>query len=80
MIGGEFESERDDSVEKLPNFGMYEYDTAAHKFEYVCPTVPLSEQQGDLIGYRCCVLGQCTVYCVKLNLILTLLLMIFIAL
>ena len=57
MIGGEFESERDDSVEKLTNLGMYEYNTTAGIFEYVCQTTPLSEQQGDLIGYRCCVLG-----------------------
>ena len=58
LIGGEFETERDDSLDKLPNLGTYEYDATACKFEYKCQTTPLSQQQGDLIGYRCCVLGN----------------------
>ncbi len=56
VLGGQFEAT---DGEKLPNFGMYEFSRDSCKFEYKRQTTLLYEQQhGELVGYRCCALGE----------------------
>ncbi len=46
-------------IEKWPNFGMYEYcGEEEHKFSYERQVLPLADMEGDLMGYRCCVIGK----------------------